>query len=76
MRSVTYAECHMKTLYVECHNAECHYAECRGANSNSCWRFIVRMSQKQLKVDVFSKGRSFCSGYFSMLHSKTMHGDN
>jgi len=21
---VTYAECHMKTIYVECHYAECH----------------------------------------------------
>jgi hypothetical protein len=31
MLSVTYAECHMQTLYAECRYAECRYAECRYA---------------------------------------------
>ncbi len=31
MLSVTYAECHIKTLCTECHYAECYYAECRYA---------------------------------------------
>jgi hypothetical protein len=29
MLTVTYAECHMKSLYAECRYSECHYAECR-----------------------------------------------
>jgi hypothetical protein len=29
--TVTYAECHKKAPYAECHYAECRYAECRGA---------------------------------------------
>jgi hypothetical protein len=44
MLTVTYAECHIKSSYAECHYAECRYvechikapyAECRGA------RFLV-----------------------------------
>ncbi len=31
MLTVTYAECHIKAPYAECHYAECRYAECRGA---------------------------------------------
>jgi hypothetical protein len=31
MLTVTYAECHMKAPYAECHYAKCRYAECRGA---------------------------------------------
>ncbi len=31
MLSFTYAECHLFTLYAECHYAECHYAECHYA---------------------------------------------
>jgi hypothetical protein len=31
MLTVTYSECHMKSLYAECHYSECHYAECRYA---------------------------------------------
>jgi len=26
-----YAECHMQTLFTECHYPECHYAECHGS---------------------------------------------
>ncbi len=29
--SVTFAECHTKAPYAECHYAECHYAECHYA---------------------------------------------
>ncbi len=29
--SIIYAECHISTLYTECHNAEYRYAECLGA---------------------------------------------
>jgi len=29
MLSFTYAECHLKAPYAECHYAECYYAECR-----------------------------------------------
>ncbi len=37
MLTVTYAECHIKAPYAECHyaecrHAECHYAECIYAN--------------------------------------------
>ncbi len=31
MLTVTYAECHIKAPYAECHYAECRYAECPGA---------------------------------------------
>jgi hypothetical protein len=31
MLTVTYAKCHIKAMYAECHYAECRYAECRGA---------------------------------------------
>jgi hypothetical protein len=34
MLTVTYAECHIKAPYAECHYAECHYAECRGSFSD------------------------------------------
>ncbi len=30
MLTVTYAECHIKAPYAECHFAECRNAECRG----------------------------------------------
>jgi hypothetical protein len=30
MLTVTYAECHIKALYAECHYAVCRYAACRG----------------------------------------------
>jgi hypothetical protein len=31
MATVSYVECHILALYVECSYVECHYAECRGA---------------------------------------------
>jgi hypothetical protein len=31
MLSVIYSECHLKTVYAECHYSECRYAECRYA---------------------------------------------
>jgi hypothetical protein len=31
MLTVTYAECHTKAPYAECHFAECRYTECRYA---------------------------------------------
>ncbi len=34
MLTVTYAECHIKALYAECHYAECRYADCHGAVVN------------------------------------------
>jgi hypothetical protein len=34
MLTVTYAECHTKAPYAECHYAECRYAECHGAAVN------------------------------------------
>jgi hypothetical protein len=35
MLTVTYAECHIKAPYAECHYAECPYAECRYAECRS-----------------------------------------
>jgi hypothetical protein len=40
MLPVTYAMCHILTIYAEshyaeCRYAECHYATCRGAKFNS-----------------------------------------
>ncbi len=35
MLTVTYAECHAKAPYAECHYVECCYAECRGAASTT-----------------------------------------
>jgi hypothetical protein len=36
MANVIYTDCHIQTLYGQCHyaacrNTECHYAECHGA---------------------------------------------
>jgi hypothetical protein len=39
MLNVTYAECHIKAPYAECHYAERRYAECRGAKGGAL-RFI------------------------------------
>ncbi len=35
MLTVTYAECHIKAPYGECHYTEWRYAECRGAGTNT-----------------------------------------
>jgi hypothetical protein len=62
MSTVTYAECHTKAPYAECHYAECRYtecryAECRGASTDDS-HFIKQQTnckQKRCRSKTFLK---------------------
>jgi hypothetical protein len=56
MLTVTYAECHTKAPYAECHYAECRYAECRRVNIILC--FIFRLKIKMMKGFLKIYGRA------------------
>jgi hypothetical protein len=43
MLTVTYAECHIKAPYAECHYAECHYAEYRYAECHGALIIPISM---------------------------------
>jgi hypothetical protein len=56
MLTVTYAECHIKAPYAECHYAECRYAECRGASMLYQKCVILAYQFTASNLIIFSKG--------------------
>ena len=72
MLTVTYAQCHTKASYAECHYAECNYAEC---HYDECHYAECRYAQghgafKNAKRVFFSEGRVHFEKNINWLHAR------